>query len=336
MQACTIVARNYLPYARVFAQSLTAVHPQAHVTVLVIDGAAEPSDAGLFRTLRLEDVIPDAAERRRQTFLYDVTELSTAVKPLLLQRLLAEGADSVLYFDPDIQVFDSVDNLSRLAADRGIVLTPHMLSPIPDDGFEVSDLAVLRAGVFNLGFIGVGAGTERFLEWWSGRLRRHLHLGPRQRHVRRSALARLRRRLVSACARRRPWLQRRLLESARAPGGAHGERLRRQRASASLLPLQRIRSGGPVPPQPLSGPQPARAAQRAAGAARAVRRVRGEAADRRTLSRRRELRLLDACGRHADRFGRCGGCTGGPCWMPSVWGCSLRRIHTRGTTWCSG
>ena len=173
MQACTIVARNYLPYARVFAQSLTAVHPQAHVTVLVIDGAAEPSDAGLFRTLRLEDVIPDAAERRRQTFLYDVTELSTAVKPLLLQRLLAEGADSVLYFDPDIQVFDSVDNLSRLAADRGIVLTPHMLSPIPDDGFEVSDLAVLRAGVFNLGFIGVGAGTERFLEWWSGRLRRH-------------------------------------------------------------------------------------------------------------------------------------------------------------------
>ncbi len=173
MQACTIVARNYLPYARVFAQSLTAVHPQARVTVLVIDGAAEPSDAGLFRTLRLEDVIPDAAERRRQTFLYDVTELSTAVKPLLLQRLLAEGADSVLYFDPDIQVFDSVDNLSRLAADRGIVLTPHMLSPIPDDGFEVSDLAVLRAGVFNLGFIGVGAGTERFLEWWSGRLRRH-------------------------------------------------------------------------------------------------------------------------------------------------------------------
>ncbi len=173
MEACTIVARNYLPYARVFAQSLTSVHPQAHVTVLVIDGAADPSDDGLFRSLRLEDVIPDATERQRQTFMYDVTELSTAVKPLLLQRLLAEGAASVLYFDPDVQVFDSVESLWRLAIERGIVLTPHILSPIPDDGFEVSDLAVLRAGVFNLGFIGVGAGTQRFLEWWSGRLRRH-------------------------------------------------------------------------------------------------------------------------------------------------------------------
>jgi glycosyltransferase involved in cell wall biosynthesis len=105
--------------------------------------------------------------------MYDVTELATAVKPLLLRRLLTEGLSAVLYFDPDVQVFDSVESLWRLAIEGGIALTPHVLTPIPDDGFEVSDLAVLRAGVFNLGFIGVGAGTERFLEWWSGRLRRH-------------------------------------------------------------------------------------------------------------------------------------------------------------------
>jgi polysaccharide pyruvyl transferase WcaK-like protein/glycosyltransferase involved in cell wall biosynthesis len=171
--ACTIVARNYLPYARAFARSLVAVHPEAQATVLVIDGAADPADEGLFRSLRLEDVIPDAAERQRLALMYDVTELSTAVKPLLLRRLLAEGTPSVLFFDPDIQVFDSVAGLSQLAIDRDIVLTPHVLAPIPDDGFEVSDLAVLRAGVFNLGFIGVGAGAERFLEWWSARLRRH-------------------------------------------------------------------------------------------------------------------------------------------------------------------
>ena len=173
LNACTIVARNYLPSARVFAQSLTAVHPRARVTVLVIDGDSDPGDAAHFRTLRLEDVIPDAAERRRQTFMYDVTELSTAVKPLLLQLLMGEGAGAVLYFDPDIQIFESVETLWELAVERGIVLTPHTLAPIPDDGFEISDLAVLRAGVYNLGFIGVGAGTERFLEWWAGRLRRH-------------------------------------------------------------------------------------------------------------------------------------------------------------------
>ena len=42
MQACTIVARNYLPHARVFAQSLTAVHPQAQVTVLSAEAPGRP------------------------------------------------------------------------------------------------------------------------------------------------------------------------------------------------------------------------------------------------------------------------------------------------------
>jgi len=37
----------------------------------------------------------------------------------------------------------------------------------------VSDVAVLSAGVFNLGFIGVGPQAGAFLEWWAGRLRRH-------------------------------------------------------------------------------------------------------------------------------------------------------------------
>ena len=173
MDVCTIVARNYLPSARVFAESLTAVHPGCRVTVLVVDGPGEPSDGDRFRVLQLEDIIPDEEERRRQTFIYDVTELSTAVKPLLLRHLLSEGAPAVLYFDPDIEFFGAVDHLWRLAAERQIVLTPHVLAPIPDDGYEISDLAVLRAGLFNLGFIGVGADAADFLEWWSGRLGRH-------------------------------------------------------------------------------------------------------------------------------------------------------------------
>lgn len=173
MDACTIVARNYLPSARVFAESLTAVHPECRVTVLVVDGPGDPSDRDRFRVLQLEDIIPDEEERRRQTFMYDVTEFSTAVKPLLLRYLLSEGAPAVLYFDPDIEFFGAVDHLWRLAAERRIVLTPHILTPLPEDGYEISDLAVLRAGLFNLGFIGVGADTAGFLEWWSGRLRRH-------------------------------------------------------------------------------------------------------------------------------------------------------------------
>jgi glycosyltransferase involved in cell wall biosynthesis len=177
-EACTIVARNYLPYARVLAETLRTAHADARLTVLVIDGPAAPSDSSLFRALSFEDVVADAAERQRLAFIYDVTELSTALKPLLFRRLLDEGAESALFFDPDVQVFDSVADLWRLARERGIVLTPHVLSPIPDDGLGVSDLYVSRAGQYNLGFIGVGAGEEAFLEWWWGRLRRHCVSAP--------------------------------------------------------------------------------------------------------------------------------------------------------------
>lgn len=173
VHACTIVARNYLPAARVFAESLKAVHPDAHVTVLVIDGPAEPSDTDRFRVLRLEDVLPDENERRRQTLMYDVTELSTAVKPHLLRWLLNEGAAAVLYFDPDIEFFAPIDDLWQLATVHQIVLTPHVLTPIPDDGQEITDVTVLRAGIFNLGFAGVGAGAMDFLTWWSDRLAIH-------------------------------------------------------------------------------------------------------------------------------------------------------------------
>jgi len=173
MNACTIVARNYLPHARVLAQSLAAVHPECRLTVLVIDGAADAADAALFHSLRFEDVLPDADERQRLAFIYDVTELSTAVKPLLIQRLLRDGAPSVLYFDPDIQVFDSIEHLWQRTEANGILLTPHVLAPIPDDGFEASDVFVLRAGVYNLGFVGVSAAMTDFLDWWWGRLRRY-------------------------------------------------------------------------------------------------------------------------------------------------------------------
>jgi glycosyltransferase involved in cell wall biosynthesis len=173
LDACTIVARNYLPYARVLARSLSRSHPDCRLTVLVIDGAASPSDASLFRTLSFADVLPDDAERQRLAFIYDVTELCTAVKPLLIQRLLRDGARSVLYFDPDIEIRAPLADLWGLAAEHGIVLTPHVLEPIPDDGLSVTDLFVLRAGAYNLGFIGVGQATEDFLGWWWSCLRRH-------------------------------------------------------------------------------------------------------------------------------------------------------------------
>lgn len=179
MQACTIVARNYLPQARVLARSFREHHSDSPFTVLLIDGAKE--DAGTsedFTALDLTDIELAPGEMERMTLIYDVLELSTAVKPWLLRRLLRSGPDVVFYFDPDIEIFAALSDLAALAREHSIVLTPHVLLPIPRDGLMPSESDILQAGVYNLGFLAVGPGSEPFLDWWAERLRRDAIVDP--------------------------------------------------------------------------------------------------------------------------------------------------------------
>ena len=49
----------------------------------------------------------------------------------------------------------------RWPRQHGIVLTPHMMQPFPKDGRQIDELFILAAGVYNLGFIAVGATRGR-------------------------------------------------------------------------------------------------------------------------------------------------------------------------------
>ena len=168
LNACTIVACNYLPYARVLADSFFAHHPDGSFVVLLIDDENRTVDPGDRRIdcRRLSDIGLDREEIRRLASIYDVTELATAVKPLLLRQLLDEGRQSVIYLDPDIRVYDSLDEVARLASEHGIVLTPHTMQPYPRDDRQVDGFFVLSAGVYNLGFIAVAPSARPFLDWW--------------------------------------------------------------------------------------------------------------------------------------------------------------------------
>ncbi len=76
---CTIVARNYLPAARVLAESFLEHHPAGHVHVLVVDDLAGEVDAAAepFEVVRPEDLDLTRDEFLRMAMLYDVTELCT-------------------------------------------------------------------------------------------------------------------------------------------------------------------------------------------------------------------------------------------------------------------
>ncbi len=176
---CTIIARNYLAAARVLAASAVEHSPDARVTVLVIDDDDGPCVGDEpFATLHLADVVPDRAERQRMALAYDITELATALKPLLLKRLLAERGRPVAYIDPDVCMYAPLDGLEALVGEHSLVLVPHTTTPLPRDGRRPDDTDILGSGAYNLGFVAVGTGSEPFLDWWADRCRREAIIDP--------------------------------------------------------------------------------------------------------------------------------------------------------------
>ena len=94
MHAITIAARNYLAMARTVAESFAAANPDDRFTILLVD--AEPGEVAgteAYDIATPADLSIPADEFGRMAFLYDVTELSTALKPWGLEMLLDRGAE---------------------------------------------------------------------------------------------------------------------------------------------------------------------------------------------------------------------------------------------------
>jgi len=167
--ACTIVSLNYLPYARTLCESFLSFHPDHAFYVLLVDRIPEGVDLSheKFKLVLVEDLgIPNFPS---VAFKYGILELNTNVKPTFLKRILDEGADQVLYFDPDILIYSTLDPVYAVLRTSGIGLIPHCTSP--NESGRYAESLLLIAGVFNLGFIGLSKSeeTERFLKWWEHR-----------------------------------------------------------------------------------------------------------------------------------------------------------------------
>jgi glycosyltransferase involved in cell wall biosynthesis len=181
MNACTIITKSHVAYARVLAASLLRHHPEGSLTALVVDdpeGRIDPA-AERFAVLSPEDV--GVEEFEQMASIYDATELACALKPWLLRHMLRDGLrDRALYLDADIKVFSALHRVEAALGAHPVVMTPHITRPLPDDGHRPSDADFLTSGAYNLGFLGVDAGPEAdaLLDWWAARLRRDCVFDP--------------------------------------------------------------------------------------------------------------------------------------------------------------
>ena len=170
----TIVSRNYLAYALTLMQSVAQQYPSAQRYLCLADTRADDSalDTELFGTVTIDQL--DLPDFQAFVFRYDIMELNTAVKPYMFAWLRARHPDAgVVYLDPDILVLRRLEKVEQAFADGALlVLTPHLNAPIDDDKFP-DELAVMRSGVYNCGFVAINAAHPRagdLIAWWQDKL----------------------------------------------------------------------------------------------------------------------------------------------------------------------
>ncbi len=172
----TLCSNNYLAHAKTLGDSLKSVSPNTEFIIGLVDEFNDQIDYSFFEPHQIikydqigfpffKDMIAE----------YNIIEFNTSVKPYYMEFLLnkyGEGA-KVYYIDPDIKMYAGLDYLNSILDTSNIVVTPN-LTEVPNE-VDPGELASLRHGMFNLGFIGVSNTPEtiRFLHWWQKRLRTH-------------------------------------------------------------------------------------------------------------------------------------------------------------------
>src|SRR6185369_14369168 len=166
----SITTVNYLHRARALMQSIAQYLPHARRMVCCADspvGIVDPP-AENFEVI---DAANLALPRFRQlAFALNATGLCCALKPHLTLHAFATGARRVLYLDNDIQLFRRPDEILAALEKSDLVLTPHLLAPLPA-GAVPDEATVVAYGTFNAGIFATQSTADSisFLQWWGQR-----------------------------------------------------------------------------------------------------------------------------------------------------------------------
>jgi len=178
----TSITLNYLPKAKILAKTLKQLHSDWQFHLLISDKI--PSDrTNLFNTelnqpyfdkvIWIDELpIPDI---NSWIFKHSVVEICTAVKGTYLQHLANQGNEKIVYIDPDIAIFNSLNPIEKWLDEYGILLAPHLLDYTnnPQSIQDNEIMGTMRHGTFNLGFLAVNSTINdgrRFIDWWADRL----------------------------------------------------------------------------------------------------------------------------------------------------------------------
>ena len=179
MRLLSVASVSYLSLANVMFDSVRHLHPEMKPLLLIPDvtpkklkelrreGAAEIADL-----LCVEELSLDFLDKARG--YYDALEFCSALKVLGSAHVLKSESEC-LFLDPDMFLLDRLDCV--LQAQEKIVVTPHTLGPLPDDGAAPDDREMCAAGFVNGGVFRSRRDAPA-IAWLASHTRSHWFVAP--------------------------------------------------------------------------------------------------------------------------------------------------------------
>lgn len=174
MENCvfTICATNYVGLAEVLEQSVKKHSGNCDFFIVVAD---EPSMECRrrfpYNVIVAKDILHYTHDDwYDMAFKYTITEFCTSIKPSSILHFIEQGYKKVVYLDPDILFYSSIDCIFEHLDKYDCVVTPHVTIPTQD----YSDKRLLSSGSFNFGFVAFSNSplSIKILRWWDNRLKK--------------------------------------------------------------------------------------------------------------------------------------------------------------------
>lgn len=171
-----VVGPHQVATARLLAASVCRHLPQLQLVVLALPGALR----------ELRDIDADVRPSRElgspqvdaMAGVLPARTLAFLARPLLVQLLLADGADGVLLLAPDAELHGPLSELQRLLEDHAAVLVQRLTGTLPDDGERPDARDLLEAGEIDDEIVAVTAAACRLIDWWVDRAADIVHEAP--------------------------------------------------------------------------------------------------------------------------------------------------------------
>lgn len=174
--AFTLCSVNYLAQAFTLGESLHKHNPDIQFIIGLVDKletkSIDQTKLQEYPILEVDKIEIDGFQEMCQ--MYDITELNTAVKPFYFRYFLEKRPEfsKIIYFDPDIIIFDKLNHLQENLNQYDIVITPHITTPYEDDKWQ-NEEDIINTGIYNFGFVAIKKSDEAYkmIHWWCDRLR---------------------------------------------------------------------------------------------------------------------------------------------------------------------